>query len=138
MRMSRLKTLLIQHEGLRLKPYTCTEGKLTIGVGRNLDDRGITRAEAHMLLENDIVECETEAARAFPWFANLSQPRKDVIISMVFNLGMTRLLGFKKMLEAMEQGNYYMAAVEMLNSKWAYQVKGRAIELARIMKDGSY
>lgn len=122
------------HEGLRLKPYRCTSGKLTIGYGRNLEDNGISTAEADSLLNEDIKRCEAECKKALPWFAKLNSTRQGVIVELDFNLGLTRLLGFKKMLAACEQGNYEQAAREMLDSLWARQVGQRAVTLAELMK----
>ncbi|HEX9879647.1 MAG TPA: hypothetical protein VGB25_05595 [Candidatus Binatia bacterium] len=76
--MTRLQEMLIRHEGLRLKPYRGTVGKLTIGVGRNLDDAGITRDEALALLRHDIDRVRKEVSAAFPWFGGLNPVRKDV------------------------------------------------------------
>lgn len=130
-----LEDMLIRHEGLRLKPYRDSVGKLTIGVGRNLDDVGITEEEARYLLKNDIQKAVVEAKR-FRWYAKLNNPRKQAIIDMIFNLGPSRFLGFKKMLAALEAGDYEAAAREMLDSKWAQQVGRRATELAEIMRTG--
>lgn len=123
-----------RHEGLRLKPYRCTSGKLTIGYGRNLEDNGISAAEADTLLNTDIKRCEAECQKALPWFTQLNATRQGVIVELDFNLGLTRLLGFKKMLAACEQGNYEQAAREMLDSLWARQVGQRAVTLAELMK----
>jgi lysozyme len=123
-----------RHEGLRLKPYRCSSGKLTIGYGRNLEDNGISAAEADSLLNEDIKRCEAECQKAFPWFTQLNSTRQGVIVELDFNLGLTRLLGFKKMLAACEQGNYEQAAREMLDSLWARQVGQRAVTLAELMK----
>jgi len=128
--------LLIKHEGLRLKPYRDTVGKLTIGVGRNLDDMGITREEAIFLLENDIARAETDLHRAFLWFPLRNKVRKIVLINMVFNLGMTRFRMFKKLIRAIEDRDWERAAKEMLNSRWAKQVGRRASELAQMMRSG--
>lgn len=126
-----------QNEGLRLKPYRCTAGKLTIGYGRNIEDNGITEAEASFLLENDIKNSEAECCRAFSWFQKLDDIRRGVIIELCFNMGLKRLRGFKKMLAACECGNYDNAAAEMLNSLWARQVGKRAKTLADLMKGKS-
>ena len=123
-----------RHEGLRLKPYRCTSGKLTIGYGRNLEDNGISVAEADSLLNEDIKRCEAECQKALPWFTRLNSTRQGVVVELDFNLGLTRLLGFKKMLAACEQGNYEQAAREMLDSLWARQVGQRAVTLAELMK----
>jgi lysozyme len=136
--LSDLRSLLIRHEGLRLKPYLDSKGKITIGVGRNIEDRGITVQEALYLLENDIAWARTEAKNAFPWFGDLSDVRQDVVLSMVFNLGTPRLSGFKRMLAALAKGDYSLAANEMLVSQWAEQVGHRAVELAAMMKTGQY
>lgn len=134
--MTSLVGMIIRHEELRLFPYKCTSRKLTIGVGRNLDDNGISEDEAMYMLRNDLSRCMIEARGALPFFDTLLDARQDVIINMVFNLGLTKFLRFKKMIKALEDKNYDKASEEMLDSKWAKQVKGRAIELAQIMSTG--
>jgi lysozyme len=129
-----LKQSLIAHEGLKLKPYTCTAGALTIGVGRNLDANGISEAEAMAMLENDINSCIAELDRAKPSWIKHASHRQNVLIEMCFNLGITRLLKFVKMWEALENRDYDKAAFEMLNSMWAVQVGKRAQTLSNRMK----
>lgn len=131
-----LRAQLIRHEGLRLKPYRDTLGVLTIGVGRNLDDRGLTEGEALYLLDSDIDLCERQLVARFPWFAALDAERQRVLLDMVFNLGLTRLLDFKKMLSAVGRGDYAAAAAEMLASRWATQVGARAKRLGLMMSTG--
>ncbi|RMH50503.1 MAG: lysozyme [Zetaproteobacteria bacterium] len=133
--MQRLSALLIRHEGMRLKPYRDSVGKLTIGVGRNLDDVGLREEEARFLLENDLRAVIAEL-QPLPWFAALDPPRKHAIIDMGFNLGLPRLLGFRRMIAAIERGDWPAAADEMLDSRWARQVGRRAEELARTMRTG--
>lgn len=128
--------LLIYHEGLRLKPYTDAGNKLTIGVGRNLEDSGITRDEALLLLHNDIDRVTNALDQKLPWWKSLSDVRKKVLISMAFNLGVGGLLKFSGMLSALQDGDYSTAAEHMLASKWASQVGTRAIELAYMMENG--
>jgi len=127
---------IIEHEGIRLKPYLDTVGKWTIGVGRNLSDKGISREEAMMLLYNDIDDVLREIEKRIPFWSRLSDARQMVLADMAFNLGVSGLLGFKKMLAALEDGDYETARCEMLASKWARQVKGRALKLARMMREG--
>lgn len=124
------------HEGERLTPYRCTAGKLTIGVGRNLEDRGITREESAMLLANDITREERELVRALPWVAKLDEVRQRVLLDMSFNLGLAGLLGFKNTLATIERGDYQRAAAMMLDSRWARQVGQRAERLSRMMATG--
>jgi len=136
MNRTRLRTQLVQHEGLRLKPYTDTVGKLTIGVGRNLTDVGITDDEAALLLDNDITRVWQELTHAVGCFSSLDEVRQHVLLDMAFNLGVPRLLKFEKMLAAVEGHHFDVAADEMLNSKWASQVGKRAQTLAAMMRDG--
>lgn len=131
-----LKNILIRHEGLKLKPYKDTVGKLTIGVGRCLDTTGISPIEANMLLDNDIERVCEECQKAFPWFEALCDTRKMVIASMAFNLGLEGLQAFTKMFKAIEAKDYDAASNQMLSSKWAGQVGSRAVELAEMMRDG--
>lgn len=127
---------LTRDEDIRIKPYKDTVGKMTIGVGRNLDDKGLSKAEINILLNNDINDCENDLDRTLPWWRQLNDNRQRVMLNMCFNLGITRLKGFKNMLKDVQEGRYDRAAVEMLGSLWARQVGGRAVRLAKLMKNG--
>ena len=129
---------LKKHEGFRAKPYLCTAGKLTIGYGRNLDDVGVTESEAAELLRQDIARARHDVYVNIGFAHLLDDARLDVLINMCFNLGIYRLMGFKKMLTALEQRDYMQASAEMLDSRWARQVGGRAVELAIQMQSGVY
>jgi len=133
--MSTLKDQLILHEDIRLKPYVDSVGKVTIGVGRNLDDKGISMVTALQMMDEDIVEC-THDLEKFDWFLDLDYIRQRVLLDMRFNMGPHRFRGFKKMLAAIEEGRFSDAAEEMLDSVWAKQVKTRAYRLAKMMKEG--
>jgi lysozyme len=133
----RLENMLIRHEGLKLKPYRCTAGKLTIGVGRNIEDNGITEAEARMMLRYDI-EVSRSPLLKYKWFSELNTPRQDAIINMVFNLGLPRFLRFKKTIAFLQAKDWNNAAIEMMNSTWAKQVGQRAVELSAIILTGKY
>lgn len=133
----KLSAIIKKHEGLRLKPYTDSVGKLTIGYGHNLSDNGITLEIATAILKADIDIAMTDARSVLKdTYWTLSQDRQWVIINMIFNLGKTRFATFKKLIAALKGTNYTKAAEEMLNSKWAKQVGPRAIELAEIMRNG--
>lgn len=151
-----LRAELERDEGLRLKTYRCTAGKLSIGVGRNLDDvgirlaetnklkitkasciaKGITRDQAMALLDSDIDGCEHDLDARLPWWRKLDPVRQRVLLNMCFNMGIGTLLTFKNTLRFIEQGNYVSAAANMLASKWAKQVGQRAIRLAELMRKG--
>lgn len=122
-----------RHEGLRLKPYRCSAGKLTIGYGRNLDEIGISEDEAEYLLQKDLYRVVSELTRSIPIFNDLGFNRRYVLIDMCFNLGLPKLLGFKKMWKALYVEDYQLAAKEMLDSRWARQVGDRAVRLADAM-----
>jgi lysozyme len=135
--MDRIKEQLVRHEGLRLKPYRCTAGKLTIGIGRNLDDCGISQSEAYVMLINDIMNCEKQLQAKIPDIYNgLDEVRKSVLLNMCFNLGINGLLGFKNTLAFVKAGDWERAANNMLVSRWAKQVGRRAIELSELMRKG--
>lgn len=135
--MNRIKAQLVRHEGLRLKPYRCTAGRLTIGIGRNLDDRGISQTEAFMLLEHDILQCERQILAEIPKiYLQLDDVRKSVLLNMCFNMGIKGLLSFKNTLAFIAAGDWERAANNMLVSKWAKQVGRRAIELSELMRKG--
>ena len=123
-------------EGLELKAYQCTAGKTTIGLGRNLDDYGITEEEAYYLAKNNINELEDELDRAIPWWRLLDDARHRALIILSYNVGTTTLLKFKKTLQYLEDGSYEEAAKEVLDSRWADQVGRRAIFISNVFLTG--
>jgi lysozyme len=125
---------LTTHEGLRLKPYRCPAGKLTIGIGRNLEDKGITEQEARMLLENDIQECLDDLTPLFDDFDALPEPVRQVLVEMRFNLGPGGFRQFKKMIAAVNARNFIEAAVQMKDSRWYRQLGNRADSLTAMME----
>jgi len=127
---------LKRHEGLRLKPYRCTAGKLTIGYGRNIEDKGISEGEAESMLWADVAEVRRLLEKQ-PVYPNLDEIRKSVLVNMGF-MGVSKLMQFKRMWEALAYGDFDKAAEEMLDSKWAKQVGARATELAEQMKTGEW
>ena len=150
---------LIVAEGLRLQVYKDTLGIDTIGIGRNLEDRGITQqelddldipsidhvyewgiteADAVYLAENDVQIVEEELVRAHPCVNKLDAVRQLVVMDMAFNMGVPRLCKFKKMWAAIEGEDYHNAAKEMLDSRWAVQVKSRSTKLAHAMHHGEF
>tara|TARA_R100001163_G_scaffold32344_1_gene25164 strand:+ start:6933 stop:7343 length:411 start_codon:yes stop_codon:yes gene_type:complete len=130
MNEERLLEQLVIHEGLKLQPYRCTSDKLTIGVGRNLDDVGISTEEAEYLLKNDVKRCVDQCERTFDWFEDESDNVREAVVNLVFNMGMTRFLQFKKTIAHIENGDYELAGMELLDSRYAEQVGQRAIDVA--------
>lgn len=150
---------LIAHEGLRLQVYQDTLGIDTIGIGRNLEDRGITdeeldwmdmpsmdavyehgisEADAMYLAQNDVQIVEEELLRAHPCVEDLDAVRQLVVMDMAFNMGVPRLCKFKKMWNAIHEKKFDLAAKEMLDSRWAIQVKSRAVKLSNAMHNGEF
>lgn len=123
-------------EGVKTHPYKCSAGKLTIGVGRNIEDNGLNEDEIQYLLMNDLRSCVHDLRSNFSFYDGLDNVRKRVMINMVFNLGINRLLKFKNFLAALEAGDYEKASVEMMDSLWARQVHGRADRLSALMRYG--
>jgi len=133
--MDHLKPWIKKHEGYSSKPYLDTVGKLTIGWGHNLDYLGITVDEAEFILSNDIKRCETQLAK-FTWYTSQPENVKNALFNMCFNMGITRLLGFKRMIAALIVKDYTKASIEALDSKWATQVHGRAKDIALMIRQG--
>lgn len=144
---------LILHEGLKLKPYKCPAGFLTVGVGRNVEtnpitdeekrvvgdwEHGITENGAKYLLKNDIMKAHKECKKNIEFYKNLDDERQYALLDMCFNLGIYRLLMFRKMLFAMEIGDYRGAAKECLNSKYAKEVGKRAVRIAKTIEKGVF
>ena len=139
--MSNLIEILKRHEGVETHAYTDSVGKITIGVGRNIDPSGgigLSTGEINHLLSNDISRVEKELYNTFDWFDSLDDVRGDALVNICFNLGLPRLMKFKKALAAMEDGDYNLAAIEWLDSVWAEQVGQRAIELSLMIETGEY
>ena len=137
----KLIEMLKRHEGVEHHIYRCSAGFWTIGAGRNVDPKGglgLSEDEVDYLLQNDIERVIKELSAEYRWFNRLDDVRKDAMIDISFNLGATRLRGFKRALAAMEVADYKMAAKEFLDSKWSRDVKGRATELAYMIEMGSY
>jgi lysozyme len=140
--------LLIEHEGLRLKPYYDTMGISTVGVGHNLlasplpadlqfdlnETGALTHEQCLELLKADLDTVIDDLA-TFEWFAWLSDLRKAAMCDMRFNLGHGRFREFKKMLAALSQRDFNDASAAMLDSAWAKQVPSRAWGLAIIIKN---
>ena len=125
---------LVRDEGLRLEPYRCTAGALTIGVGRNLDGNGISKDEAMYLLDNDIESVFDCLDRNVPWWVGLPEGAKLALANMCFNLGWPRLARFQKMLAAMKSKDFETAADEALDSRWARQVGDRSQRISKLIR----
>lgn len=144
----RLRDQLSLHEGRRQFVYddasgkgideACfVRGKPTVGVGRNLADRGLSDDEIDYLLDNDINDC-IATAQKFRWFEALNPVRQAAVTELVFNLGLTRLSGFKKFLNFMNEHRYTHAAGELKDSLWYRQVKGRGDTLINQIITGEW
>ena len=136
--MNKLIEQLKRHEGIELKPYQDTVGKWTIGVGRNLDDIGISEQEAEMLLLNDITEAKRQLIAVMPWTQDLDEVRFSALLNFVFNVGIGTASKFVNAMALLKQKSYDMAADEMLNSRWAKQVGQRAVEVTEQIRTGEW
>jgi lysozyme len=123
-------------EDKRLKLYRCTKNKLSIGVGRNLEDNGISDDEAEYLLSNDLRRCIVELDRAMPWWRSLSETQQRGLLNMNFNLGLPKLQEFKNMLKALQAHDGQAASAQALNSLWAKQVGARSQRVAAMLRKG--
>jgi lysozyme len=138
--MTKLIEMLKLHEGVRSKVYMCSAGYETIGVGRNIAESGLGLSddEIEYLLNNDIKRVREELEDNYFWFAALNEARQDAMIDISFNLGLTRLRGFVKALEAMSREQFDIAADEFMDSRWSQQVGNRAVEVTEMIRTGDY
>jgi lysozyme len=137
----KLIEMLKRHEGVESHAYKCSENKITIGVGRNVDKSGglgLSDDEVDYLLQNDIDRVSRELDSEYEWFAGLDDVRRDAMIDISFNLGQTRLRAFKNALAGMARGDWRAAADEFMDSRWSKQVGNRAKELTEMIRTGSY
>lgn len=132
-----MRQLITKHEGVRLKPYMDTRGKWTIGIGRNLSDVGISRTEADLLFEADLDTTLIGLRLRVPVFNDLDAVRQRVLVDMAFNMGISGLLTFRLMIDALIAGDHAKAAEQMRSSDWAAQVSTRAYEDAAMMETGT-
>ena len=141
MNIDKLIQELILDEGYKYETYEDHLGFLTLGVGHLVldTDPEINKPVGTPIGEERILEClnddiETvcdELNRNMPWWKELSDEKMRVLANMCFNLGITRLLKFRKFLAALESGDFETAGEEMMDSKWATQVGARATRLQR-------
>ena len=143
--MEKLIETLKRHEGVKNHAYKDSLGVLTIGCGRNISDSegqhglGLSDDEIDYMLSNDILRTIKELAEEYPWFNDMEEgARRDAIINMHFNLGRVRFASFKIALSYMDKADHKKAAGEFLNSKWAKQVKGRALEVTDMIATNTY
>lgn len=137
MDIERLKKTLTKHEACVLMPYECSSGCLTIGIGRNLDDKGISQKVADIMLEEDIQDATADLEKNIEGFRELPITVQEALVNMCFNMGISRLMQFKKTLALIQEGKFVKAGNEALNSKWASQVGYRSVEVAALIKEGS-
>jgi lysozyme len=151
--LQKLIAELRRDEGVRYSVYKDTKGIDTVGVGHNLQAKPmpagwscpLNDVQVNSLLDDDLEDVFHDLDRALPWWTDLSDVRLRVLTNMCFNMGIGRLLGFKKALIAMRQGKFSIAADEMLDSKWAREdvgigtpdKPGRALRLANMMRTGA-
>jgi lysozyme len=126
------------HEGLRLRMYKCPADKWTIGYGFNLEAREITEEVAEQLLVIVFADIEDSLLKHGLLFYEHNDARKAVLVNMAYQLGITGLLKFKRMIAAYRDCNYIQASNEMLDSRWAKQTANRAETLAEQMLTGEF
>lgn len=137
-----LLDMLKRHEGKNVNkrgrhiPYTCTGGKTTIAYGRNLTDVGLSEEEAMAMLVHDLDHVLKDARQIFPEFYSYSSDRRKAIIDMIFNLGKTGFLSFRKMIGAILHKDWERAAEEAEDSDWYKQVGTRGVEVVGMILNG--
>lgn len=133
---ARMRAQLEMHEGKRARIYVDTVGKVSVGIGRNLTDKGLRPDEIELLYRNDVEEAVAELDRVLPWWHQLDEVRRRVMVDLMFNTGAPTLMQFTTTLGHIQAGRYREAAEGMLASKWAQQTGARARRLAAMMGSG--
>lgn len=139
MDIERLKQDLLRDEGCVEHAYTDSEGYLTIGIGHLIDGRLGGRLSDNVIdtiFREDVNRTGWDLDHSLPWWRSLDDSRQNALANMAFNLGVPRLLLFKKFLAALQAGDWETAAQEMLSSLWARQVGARAERLAAVIRGG--
>jgi lysozyme len=142
--LTKLRSDLWHDEGVRLKPYRDSVGKLSIGIGRNLDDKGISVGEAGMMLDNDIAEHLALLDKYLTWWSTLDEARQLALANLAFNLGvgpsaeqpLGKLLTFHDTLKALQNKEYDVVANHLSVTLWAKQVGERATRIIAAMRNG--
>lgn len=135
MDLDKLKQMIVLHEGKKLWPYRCTAGKLTIGIGHNLEAKGISNAVADLMYEEDIKEVIDDLHIIFESFDNLPEQIQLVLADMRFQLGGYGFRKFKKMIKAVNNSNWKEMIVQMKDSRWYKQTRNRAIDLINLVME---
>lgn len=135
MNLATLRARLSTDEGLRYKPYVDTVGKVTIGIGHNLTDSGLSEAAVDLIFQEDI-DRATSAAATFSWYQGLDEIRQMIVVCMVFNMGLGGFSQFRMAISALQSGDFAAAADDFLLSQWAKQVGNRAKVYAQIIRSG--
>ena len=139
--MTRILEMLRKHESVETHAYVDSVGKTTIGVGRNIEagsGPGLSTSEIDYLLANDVERVNKELVNTFSWYKDLNIARKDAMTDLCFNIGLPRMMGFKKALAAMAIEDYETAAAEFLDSRWATQVGSRSVTITDMVRSGDY
>ncbi len=134
--MPSVREIIAHFEGFSSRLYRCTSGKLTIGYGYNIEDRGLPEDICEELLGRDIADINRYLRTTYDWYEELDDARKKAIISMVYQLGKGGFAKFEKTIEAIKAKNWEAAYVNLLDSKWARQTPLRAKRTAMVIRTG--
>ena len=134
MNIERLRETITRHEGSRLNMYQDTLGIWTIGVGHNIEEKGISPAVMELMLDEDIEEAISELKRSVSFFSKMPEQVQEALVNLSFNMGIPRLMQFKKTLSYLRDGDFEAAADELLDSRYAEQVGRRADEVAEMIR----
>lgn len=135
----KIRKMLQADEGIAYRPYRCTSGKLTIGIGRNLEDKNLSENVINLMLEEDVQEAEKGARQIFgEQFDTFSENRQLALINLVFNMGIKTFSTFINTIALMKAEKWVDASVALLDSRYAKQVKGRALRVAEMLSRDAF
>lgn len=136
--LDKFRDRLRRMEGKRLSPYLDSVEKLSIGYGRNIEDGEWSEDEIELMLSNDSKRAWNRASQlveAEAWL-DMGQARRIVLADMTYNMGHGGVSRFKKMIAALNAGDYEEAARQIEDSRYFSQVGHRAVKNRDAMRSG--
>ncbi len=149
MNIQKIRDQLIIDEGIKYRIYFDTKGKPTMGIGHlitkkdiewgNLKDwtpKKVVRISAERveeLFKADLDSAIKDCKQVFDNFDKFQEELQQILVNMMFNLGIFKFSEFKKFILYVKAADYLNAAKEMKDSNWFLQVKGRGARLYKQM-----
>ena len=147
MNIKQFREELKRDEGVKNEVYLDHLGLPTCGIGHLITEwdteynaevgTPVSEERVNELFEKDLATTIDECRLIYNDFDVLPVKVQHIVANMMFNMGRPRLSRFHKMKKAVDNRDWFEAAYEMTDSKWAKQVPERAIRLVQEMQSVS-